>query len=670
MITLSGPRGARSVAGFPHVVTVAAGGGCRFLSGNSLPPPPIAGGRRKGQDMTRTGLSMAALIAAAPGLAPAQEAILLPEIVISANLEETEASRTGATVSVLTEADLAARGDAPLAEVLDSLPGVTLRPQGPLGTQTGVALRGASQNYVAVIIDGIDVTDPSGTQVAYDFGQLTAAGLSRVEVLRGSQSALYGSRAVGGVISITTRRAVEEGTRQEIAVEGGSYGTGSLIYGLTHKSDRIEAALTLGRLTTDGFSAADEDAGNTEADGFEQSKLAFDLAWLLPQGGRIGVNGFVEDSRGEYDEGFPLGDGTLPGDEIQDKLSRGLRLYSDFATGAVDHSLSASLFQVERRYRDNTIYGASDTTYTGTRRQVAWQGATDLTPAMRLVAGLDWTEEDYDQAGTYGALAATTRTAGAYSELAWALGSDVDVTATLRHDDHSIFGGQTTGRIALAWRATGALTFRAQAGTGYRAPSNFELYSFYGSTALDPETSRNLDLGVEYRWGARAGLRATAFLLEVEDLIDYDFAGTGCAAAALFGPGCYNQVPGTSRRSGVEIEGDLALTDRVTLTANYTYIDSATNASSAWGLVPRHDLGLGLQAQVTDRLDAGLRLTHAADRGGLSDYTVVGAGLGYALTDRAEAYLRIENLFDENYQLVPGYGTAGRSAYVGLRARF
>jgi vitamin B12 transporter len=548
-------------------------------------------------------------------------------------------------------------------DYLNTLPGVNVTTRGSLGGQSGITVRGASQNYVAVIVDGIDVTDPSGTQVSYDFGQLTTAGVSRIEVLKGSQSALYGSSAVGGVINITTKRAVEDGTFQTVEAEAGSYRTARLSYSVAHKAGPLEVAATVSRVQTDGFSSADAADGNTEADGFLSNRLSFNAAYTLDGGVTFGASGFVENNEGDYDEGFPLGDGSP--DETQARKERGLRLFTEFMTGAVDNSLSASVFRLERRYLDSNAFGANDNTYTGKRTALAYQGGVDLGQG-RLVFGLDHEAEDYAQEGNFGALDATSRTTGAYAEYSTALGDRTDVTATLRHDDHSRFGGQTTGRVTLAYRATDDLTFRAQAGTGYRAPSNFELFSFYGDTTLTPETSRTVDIGVEKTFGDKGFIQATAFLMEVEDLIDFSDMGT----PADFNDDGYAQVPGTSRRAGVEIQGEYAVSDTFTLGANYTYTDSKTNASGAWVGVPRHDLGISIAAQLAPALTGVLQVQYVADRPTLPDYTVAHVTLTYDLGQDRAAYLRVENVFNKQYQQVAGYGTSDRAIYAGLRASF
>ncbi|WP_101340034.1 TonB-dependent receptor plug domain-containing protein [Cereibacter azotoformans] len=664
--------------------------------------------------MKKTAVSLLALLAAGPQPLLAQD-IALDEIVVSANLGETEAGRTGATVEVVTTEDLRSTGDLRFSDVLRRLPGVSVNTRGGMGSQTGIAIRGASQNYVGVLVDGIDVTDPTATQVAFDFGQLTTSDVSRVEVLKGSQSALYGSGAVGGVVTITTLRPTEEGTHQSVSAEIGSHRTAALSYGITHLSDNSEAALTLSHVETDGFSNASEADGNTEADGYELDRLSFHVARTLQNGVRIGLNGFTEKSESEYDPAYympsdtlgrvlthdqwlnavtPIGDGESY-DEKLDRESVGLRAFAEFKTGAFSHTASASVFRSKRRYFENEVgyftlddngtendptddlYGTftslSDNRYEGRREKLDWRAAVAVADG-ELVFGADWQREDFDQSGTWGELSEDSSSTGLYGEFTRRIG-DLDLALSLRRDDHSIFGTFDAARVALAYHVDEATILRAQFGNGYRAPSNFELFSFFGSQDLKPEQSRNIDIGVEHEFASGTSVRATAFYLEVDDLIDYNRDATGCPAAALYGPGCYAQVPGTSRRSGLELSGELALTDTLGLAAAYTYTDSATNAATTWASVPRHLVAVELTSDLTPTLHGRIGLTAAMDRPDdfgtpVENYSLVDATLTKGLGEGREAYLRVENLFDEEYELVPGYGTSGRAVFAGLRARF
>lgn len=605
-------------------------------------------------------LTTTALVALAPLAATAQEVIALDPITVTANLEPAALSETGASVNIVTADDLALTGETRLAETLSHLPGVTLTANGPLGTRTGIQIRGASQNYVGVYVDGIEVTDPSVTQVSLDFGTLLSGDVSRVEVLKGSQSALYGSEAVGGVIDITTRRATGLGTEQQVALEYGSYETVKGSYGFASKSEDGEVAFTLSHVQSDGFSAADENDGNTEKDGFRANRLSFYGHRDLQNGLRLGVSGFYEENEGDYDEfGGVGGDGT-PGDDYNDNETWALRGFAEFTAGGIDHQIDLTYFDAHRVSTFNGFPGI----YDGTRTKLAYQGGTDLGATGRLSFGADWTRETAQSSFGFDE---DDSVAGLFAEYSFAPVDTVDLTATLRHEDHSSFGGQTTARLAGVWRPVQDLAVRASVGSGYRAPSLFELYSGFGDPTLTPETSLSADLGVEKTYGDRARVSATLFYLEVDDLIDYDFIAVGC----LFGPGCYAQVPGTSRRSGLELAGEVALSDSFALAGSYTYTDSTTNASSSWAQVARHMVNLIATADIAETWTGALTLQHAADRApGLDDYTVVHATLSHDFGSGHEGYIRIENLFDEEYQLVNGYGTSDRAIYVGLRKSF
>ncbi|PKP83952.1 MAG: TonB-dependent receptor [Alphaproteobacteria bacterium HGW-Alphaproteobacteria-2] len=460
--------------------------------------------------------AFSALGGALAGLLPvsvaAQEVLTLDEIVFSAGFEAVAAERTGATVEVLTAGDLAATGEARISDHLDRLPGVEVLSRGPAGTQTGLTIRGLGQNYIAVRVDGIDVTDPSAPQVSFDFGTLTSGGIERIEVLKGSQSAQYGSEAVAGVVDIRTRRATEEGLHFYAEAEYGSFDTRRGSVSTTHKRAAHEIALTYTKVDTDGFSAADENLGNREDDGFEADRVSANGSVTLPFGLRLGFSGFYEDSRAEFDQsggppGAFSGDGLPPFGEFQKSESHGGLVFAEFAIGPVDHRLEAQRFKIER----SSVFDFFPFDFEGERDSFAWRAGVDLGAATRLVAGADTTEERTKQTGGF---SASNHLTGVFAELTRALTPVADVALTVRHDEHSRFGGETTGRLSGVWRAPQDWTLRAAAATGFRAPSNFELFSTspfsLGDATLKPEESLSLEAGVEKRWGERARLAVTA----------------------------------------------------------------------------------------------------------------------------------------------------------------
>lgn len=650
--------------------------------------------------MRRQAVSVIALLAAAPlALSAAHgQAVELDEVVLSASHAPTAAGRTGASIAVLDGATLRKAGEARVLALLETVAGIHIRTNGPIGTAAGFSIRGASQNYIRVTLDGIDISDPSMTQVSADLSGLTAGGLGRIEVLKGSQSAIHGPNAIGGVIALTSARPTEEGTRQSLQFEAGSYGTASLVWGLTHRSERTEAAVTLSHFRTKGFSAA---AAGTEPDGHRATRLNFHVAHELDNGVRVGAAGYALRSRTDYDAQFyfagapgdvvnvvdygwgpsvdlpsiALGDGASP-DEVVNARGAGLRLFAEWRTGSFSHTVALTGSTIRRQNFGTELdldwatyvpgaptgtlaWSLTDTTYIGQRLGLGYNATGEISNTLRASFGAELARESYEQTGTWGLGSGKVRTAGAFGELQWAASEQLDISAALRYDRHSDFGGALSGRLAAAWRLSDELVLRAQLGTGYRAPSSYERFApIYGNAALKPESSRSFDLGIERRFGERGYLRATAFVLEVDDLIA--FAGGG-----------YNQVAGTARRQGVEIEGQVALNERVTLTGAWTHVASPTSGPGWTVAPPRNSVSLGLGAQLTDRLNGAVSLRHVAGQsGGLADYTVVNAALDFDLGSNTSAWLRVDNLFDRNYQTVAGYATSGRALYVGLRKAF
>ncbi|OWY15142.1 hypothetical protein B6V72_00640 [Thioclava sp. F34-6] len=647
--------------------------------------------------MIRTRLTVGLMLTTAlagPALAQDAQPYQLDEIVIyHGALEPRAADKTAQAVTVLSRRDLERSGETRLANIFAMTPGVSILSRGPIGAQTGLSIRGVSQNYVKVQVDGIDVSDPSGPQTAFDFGRLNAVNYDRVEIMRGSQSAVYGGQAVGGVINLDTPRPTREGFSQGYTLEVGSRATVNAAYNLGWKQGEDELSMQLSKIRTSGYSVADKADGNSEADGYHAERLSARGQTRLENGVLIGFAGFAQNSYGELDPQYvyespaqpsvPLADGVSP-DDFGDSKQRALRLFAQFDAAGWSHELDASYFEIDRRSYSHWIgadydpvtYGVSgssdkysDYTYSGSRRTASWTAARDL-EIGHLSLGLDYRYESFRQGGysSYGPVSAgaSRKTTGIFGEYDVTLAPGADLVASLRHDDNSAFGGFTTGRLGLTWKLANDLLLRSSVGTGYRAPSGYELYGPFGTSTLHPEKSISYDLGLQKDWDDTS-LRATLFRVETRDLIIYNGSN-------------YVQTSGKTVRQGLELEAKGALSSRLDYTLSYTYIDTQNpnnlGYGSSWSQTyGRHNLSASLDAKLTDRLSGSFGAKLVADRAPINgtpmgDYTLANAKLSYDLGAGKEVYLRVDNLFDEQYQQFPGYGTSGRAAYVGLRARF
>lgn len=610
--------------------------------------------------MTARLFSTTALVALISTPLIAQDAAYLGEVTLSANTSVTDVKRSGSTVEVVTREELQKSGETRVVDYLTKLPGISVTANGGIGTTTSLRIRGSSGRYIAVYVDGIDVNDPSAPQIAFDFGSLMASDISRIEVLKGAQSALYGSEAIAGVINITTNGATEPGTHHSINAEYGSYNTSRLSYNLSHRAERGGVSLTVSHVRTDGFSAADENNGNDEADGHETRRISFSSDYALTDQATIGLAGFWQESWTEYDEySFPAGpvDGATP-DELSEGTSHGLRAFLRYEGERIEHEFAISAYRNDRLSSGTNAWGPFKYDYLGERTAFTYKGVATLSETFRLGFGADYTEESYKSGSNKGVHYMT----GVFIEADWTPSDQLDVAATLRYDDHSIFGSKTTGRVAAAYRPREDVILRFAAGTGFRTPSLFELFDpRYGNPALKPETSSNVELGAEKLFANGGFARLTLFRTEITDLIQWS-------------GGSYKQVSGTGYSQGVELSGAMPLNDRITLNGNLTYTDAQFSNGNRLTRVPEWYMTLGIDAQVTDKFRVGATAQRSVNMidgtKRLPDYTVVNATMSYDFTDTVQGYLRIDNLFDEEYQTVRGYGTSDRAAYVGLRASF
>jgi vitamin B12 transporter len=604
-------------------------------------------------------VSLSALVAAPAALAQTEPEATLQTVVITANRSPVLSSKVGSSVEVLTEEDLKNEPSPFLKDALESLPGINFSQFGPPGTQANLTLRGAAANYVVVRIDGMEMSDNSSATPYTKFEHLLSADVSRIEVLKGSQSALYGGQAIGGVIEITTRRPPPNSFGSNIAATAGSYGTREGAYTLQAADERSYLSVTLANYDSDGFSAFNKARGGVEPDGYRNFSFSTKAGIDLDSGFSLSATLRGNNYRLEYDE---------PG---RDNLTNyytgrdiGARINGEWQSADLKqrHSLSIERFEAHRDYP------AFKGQYDGTRSKLEYLGKTELSSSLGLTWGADWREDGIRLNPGAGNAKADTRLWGVFGEVAWAPLQTLNLTAAVRQDRHSVFGNKVTQRATAAWQALPQTRLRASYGTGFLPPSLFQLYSLqYGNTSLQPETSRSVDLGVEQAFlQGQLKLGLTRFRLDTENLIDFNRSTNK-----------YYQLGGETRRKGWELATAWAINSATMINANYTRIDTATATGQRLQRVPRHDASLALKLAPRSDLTLVLRANRvidipepAAPGRRLPPYTVIKLSATWAVTPTVELVGRIENLFDEEYETTYRYGTAGRSFYLGVRARF
>ena len=594
------------------------------------------------KDMKKTlGLSAIMLMTTAPVLA--QDAILLEEIVVSSGLTDTTIGATGAAVSVATQDDLANTTLA--SETLNFLPGVSMTQDGGLGSLGSIRIRGLSQRYVGVMVDGMDVTDPAGTQVAYDFGGLSGMGFSQVEVIKGSQSAIHGSEAVAGVINLRTLSSNDIAERTTVQAEVGSNNTRSAGIKYQNITETGKLGFALNSVKTDGFSAMSSGNGAKEKDPYSGTQMRIALEHSVSDNVTLTFNTLSGHEDFNYDGPFsPLTDYTIRNTNIA-KL--GVRV----KTGALTHSVEQTKGEFLRKY--------SFGNYISNRNTLRYLAYYELANG-NVAVGAQTTTEDIDAVGTVGADKETAY----FAELNYALSNTFDISAALRKTESDSFGTNTSYRVAAVYKVSDDLTVRAMASTGFRAPSLYERFGWGGNAALAPEKSTSQEIGIEKRFGTDTIVSATVFQSEVENVIDYVNS-------------VYTQTDNKNKTSGIELAASTKVNDIITLDFGYTHTESKTGATKAVR-VPADKYTLGVTAEINEQTSVSLKAMHVAGYNDLvsgaltpmPDYTVVNASASYDINDKLQAYVRVQNLADAQYETVTDFNTGGRQIFAGIRASF
>ena len=623
---------------------------------------------------------------AAPFSAVAEVTVLEP-MVVTASRIETALDAVGSSITVITREEIEKRQAVQLTDVLRGVPGLDVVRQGGPGQTASVFLRGGNSSHTLVLIDGIEVNDPSTPARFFDFAAIPVDNIERVEILRGPGSPLYGSDAIGGVINIITRRSTGP-TSGSVAVEAGSFRTHEEKISLRGGGDLFSYSLAGSFFDSEGISAAREEDGNTEEDGHERSSLAARIG--LTPNETLALDLFYRylDTETDLDNfGGAFGDDPNNRYQAQSDYAR-LQAELDLMETAWVQTLGVSLTDYDRTNRNGTDAAhpvdTVDSRFEGRLWKVDWQHNLALTADDTLVLGVEHEEEaaesrDLRTFRDFFTGEPTTlltefsekraRTTGYFLENQLQPSEGTSLTAGLRLDDHSRFGSHTTWRVTGSYRFPATATrFMASYGTGFKAPSLYQLFSRFGDPDLDPETSRGWDIGFRQPlYDDKVRFGATYFQNDFEDLIDYDFAANA-----------FRNV-GEAHSRGVELTLQISPGEGLDIAAAYTYTDTEDEATGEQLLRrPRNKGSLSLSYEWSDRLTGLLEVLYVGEREDtvfpdivtLDSYTLVNLAARLPLGEHLELTGRIENLFDENYQEVSGYGTPGLAGYLGAKLIF
>ena len=605
----------------------------------------------------------------------------LDQIIVTGSRAPISAGDIGSAVTIITRQDIDRRQVRYVSDLLRAVPGFSVSHTGVVGAQTQVRVRGSEANQVLVLIDGVRANDPAtGDEFRWEF--LATANIERIEIVRGPQSALWGSDAIGGVVHIITKSG-RDAPGVGGYLEAGSENTLNAAMNGGFGGDTWSVVVGVEQLATDGSNISRSGSENDDSDittGSLNARFKPSDRIAIQLGLRT-VDAYSQFDAVDFVEtGLPT-DSDVATDTAQRLAQLGVTLGS--SENRVRHHLNARYFDSDNRDLTDGFAAASSTS---DRLNLGYQA--DIRIGKNLLAiALEHEKTNFEQRGeiVWGdpnqdqemdVMSVVTDFQGRATD-------NVTYLLSARFDDNSDFDNIVTGRASIAWDVSDATTLRANIGTGQKTPTFIERFGYFpgqfkGNPALKPEQSLSYDIGLDQRIAASAVIQIAVFEQEIEDEID----------GFIFDPDTLlytaDNLSTTSKRSGVELGARWTVSEQLDLTMNYTYTDATENGAIELRR-PRH--AGSMQANYSFMSARG-HIALTADYGGtrrdmffppwpnpselvtLGKYWLLDLTAQFQLTESVRLFARASNLLDTDYEQVYGYRTPGRAAYAGVQVNF
>jgi vitamin B12 transporter len=617
----------------------------------------------------------------------------LSDVVISATRIATHAYELASSFSLIDSSQITDSHKDNIYELLQSQTGISISQQGAPGAFTQIYIRGADPSQTQVIIDGINMNMANDPDNTYDFADLSTDNVEKIEIIRGPQSTLYGSDALAGVINIITKKGSGR-PAFSLSTEGGSYNTYKGLLGLRGSLNGLNYSLSFSKFKTNGFSAADEKFGNTEKDGTDNYNSSARIGYDFSPNFNLNFFGRFTKANTDLDQtGGQYGDDPTYKYNLEEgayRLEGNLKLVH----GLWNQKFGISFARNLRKYKfDITTNNPAESrsNYDGERLKFDWQNNIHFDSNNELILGIETEKESASSYYYYYNIMSASplpiisefpkqnlQSTGIYLEDQLKIKNNFFGSIGIRYDRNERFGSVVTFRIAPAYVFWSSGTkIKATYGTGFKAPSLFYLYDpAYGNPDLSPEKSRGWDAGIEqylFNYNVTAGI--TYFHNTFYDLFGFD---------NNFRTININK----SQTEGVEVYLNSKFSNDLSINANYTYTDSKDLSPGSVDRYlpllrrPKHKAAIIIYYNLSKSINAGIETiyvgnrddknfsTYPATRVTLDSYTLINASATFRVTKLVQFYGRLVNILDSSYEEIYGYGTAGRSGYVGLKISF
>lgn len=621
----------------------------------------------------------------------------LDEVVITATKFPIKTSATGKVVTIITQQQLEQSGGKDLSQILAEQSSLVISGSNSNASKDKtIYLRGADARYTLITIDGVPVSDPSGVYSNFDIRNLSVNLVERIEILKGSQSTLYGTDAIAGVINIITKKAT--GNKQINTNGLLSYGSNNSFrgnLGVAGKAKAIDYNVGYSYNKTDGISEAVSENPNADKDRFKQE--AFNANFGFAATNNIIVKPFLRYGyiKGDIDNGA-FTDG-LNNIYSQKSFQTGVR--NELSFGETKLNVLYSYNKIERLYNEDSRKAEngyeyySNSSYSGAEHFVDVYSNFSICKTTKLTVGADYrnskTGQNYYYSDVWGPYTSSYSSdsvkqhqTSVYAAFNYADNTGFNLEFGGRYNNHSTYGSNGVFNFNPSYQVTGDIKIFANISSGYRTPSLDQLYSPYGGNKnLKPEVSVTSELGLEHYFDdKKIKTQFVVFSRNIKDVQIY-YAGK-----------YLNRDE--QKDLGFEFETSFQLEKNTTFKTFYTFVDgiintknSAEKDTSFHNLLkrPKHSVGANLSSKITSRLLISINATSQSERNDayydnatfktvstkLESYALLDVYAEYAfLKNKLKLFVNARNITDTKYKEASGYNTLGRNIYGGVRFNF
>jgi len=600
----------------------------------------------------------------------------LPPVVVTATRSATPLNQVASSMTVITAEDIAQQNEPTVSELLRQVPGVTVANSGGFGQTTRVFMRGTNSNHVLVMVDGVRMNDPSDPGNALDFSNLNTDNIQQIEILRGPQSTLYGSEAIGGVINIITKKGKGKPVHTAFA-EYGRYNSRREGVGSSGDVGRTSYSVTATNSRTDGISSYAKRFGGTEKDENNTYTVAANIASKLTDNFTAKINTRYSrvatdfDSPGSFNR--PIDDPKADNDtrQFNGRAAGELSLYD----GKWVQEFGVSTLNLNRT-QNTVFYDTSFNELFGRQSQNGWRQAVDWVHHLKMVPDHVFVvggEIYSDHFKTQNLAEVNVDNRALFFDDQYTNGGFF-VNTGVRNDNQQAFGNQFTWKVAPGYHIpdTGT-TIKASYGKGFKAPSLSNLYDpVFGNASLMPERSNGWDAGFEQTlWQERLTFGATGFRNTITNLIGNNPTPPFASINA-----------GKARTQGLESSASLRPNDDWALSLNHT-LTRSENRTRDRDLLrrPRNMFNASASYQYSEEGDVMLNARYSSSRKDVDinlpfglvyvkSFTTIDLSTNYKITPNLTLYSRLDNLLDKRYEEVFAYGAPGMSLYAGVKAQY